>query len=74
MKIKDAQKLRDTLMVIGILIILLSCGSALLMMAGIIVAFSSLIPHFLYNKCPHCKKQLGRNTGAFCQFCGQKLD
>ena len=41
---------------------------------GMVVAFSCLIPHFLWNKCPHCGKQLGRNEAEFCQFCGGKID
>ncbi len=35
---------------------------------------SCLVPHFLYNKCPHCGKQLGRNEADYCQFCGEKLE
>ncbi len=31
-----------------------------LIIVGALVTFSCLIPHFLYNKCPHCGKQLGR--------------
>jgi hypothetical protein len=41
---------------------------------GMVVACSCLIPHFLWNKCPHCGKQLGRNEAEFCQFCGGCLD
>jgi rRNA maturation endonuclease Nob1 len=44
-----------------------------LFFVALAVTFSALIPHFLYNKCPRCKKQLGRNEGDFCQFCGQKI-
>lgn len=40
---------------------------------GMIVMLSCLIPHFMYNKCPYCGKQLGRNEGDFCQFCGKSL-
>ena len=31
-------------------------------------------PDYLYNKCPHCGKRLGRNTGKFCQHCGKEID
>lgn len=41
---------------------------------GGVIACSCLIPHFLYNKCPHCGKQLGRNEGDFCQHCGKRID
>mgnify|MGYP003301656096 CR=1 FL=1 len=74
MKVRDAQKLRDTLMIVGVIIMLAGSLHEALSMIGAVVAFSGLIPHFLYNKCPHCGKQLGRNDGEFCQHCGGKID
>ncbi len=77
MKVKKARKLRDTLLLVGMGIMLLSGligGYMPLRIAGVIVAFSCLIPHFLFNRCPHCGRQLGRNTGEFCQFCGKPLE
>jgi len=74
MTVKKARKLRDMLLVIGTIIMLLAYLSEFLIVVGAIVAFSSLIPHFLFNKCPHCGKQLGRNDGAFCQYCGKPID
>lgn len=78
MKVKEAQKLRDTLFIVGIVIML--CAAIyeplfeLLTVIGAVIAFSGLIPHFLYNKCPSCGKQLGRNDGKYCQHCGKALD
>lgn len=75
MTVKKAQKLRDTLLIAGAA--LMTIGGCLyqpLLIVGVVVAFSCLIPHFLFNKCPHCGKQLGRNEGDFCQFCGKRLD
>lgn len=74
MTVKKAQKLRDTLLIAGFVMMLSGCLYDLLGIAGAIVEFSCLIPHFLFNKCPHCGKQLGRNEGAFCQFCGKHFD
>ncbi len=73
MTAKKAQKLRDTLLIIGILMMLMSYIYEPMHIVGGIVAFSCLIPHFLFNKCPHCGKQLGRNEGAFCQHCGGRI-
>lgn len=75
MKVRDAQKLRDYLLIIGSVIMLLGCiwGEAFFKV-GVVVSFFCFIPHFLYNKCPHCKKQLGRNEGKYCQHCGKELD
>lgn len=74
MPLKKAQKLRNTLLIAGFVIALLGYLWNLFGFIGSIMMLSSLIPHFLWNKCPHCGKQLGRNEGAFCQFCGKKLD
>lgn len=74
MNVRDAQKLRDALLIIGILIMLVGYMWEPLLIIGAVIAFSCLIPHFLYNRCPNCKKQLGRNGGKFCQHCGSKLD
>ena len=77
MKVKKARKLRDTLLLVGMGIMLLSGligGYMPLRIAGVIVTLSCLIPHFLFNRCPHCGRQLGRNTGEFCQFCGKPLE
>ena len=74
MKVKQARKVRDILSIAGIVIML--CGYAYdpLLIVGGVVAFSCLIPHFLYNKCPHCRRQLGRNHGRYCQYCGKEID
>lgn len=74
MKLRKAQKLRNTLLIVGFFIMLLGYYSNVIGVIGAIVAVSSLIPHFLFNKCPHCGKQLGRNEGKFCQYCGRPLD
>lgn len=76
MKAKQAQKLRDLLAISGIIIML--CGyiyEPLLIARGVVAcSCSCFIPHFLYNKCPYCKKQLGRNEGKHCQHCGKELE
>ena len=74
MSLKKARRLRNLLLLTGFAIMLLGYYSEVLLVIGIIVTFSSLIPHFRYNKCPHCGKQLGRNEGKFCQFCGRPLE
>ena len=74
MGVKKARKLRNALLFAGFIIMLLGYCSNMIGYIGVIVSVSSLIPHFLYNKCPHCGKQLGRNEGKFCQFCGRTLD
>ena len=73
MTVKKARKTRDTLMIVGFLIALLAYIWEPMIYVGAVTMFSSFIPHFLYNKCPHCGRQLGRNEGDFCQFCGEKL-
>lgn len=74
MTVKKARKIRDILIFAGLITMLLAYFYEALFYLGLVLAFSGLIPHFLYNKCPHCGKQLGRNSGVFCQFCGNKTD
>ena len=59
MKPEKAQRLRDLIFIAGFFVMLSSYlfGEALLWI-GMIVSFSGLIPHFLFNKCPHCAHQL----------------
>lgn len=74
MKPKEAQKLRDTLLTAGILIMLAGRFWWPLTVIGAIVAFSCLIPDRRYNRCPHCHKRLGLYAGKFCQHCGGKIE
>lgn len=74
MTVKKARKLRDRLLLGGFVLMLLAYLYEPVFIVGVIVTFSCLIPHFLFNKCPHCGKQLGRNEGEFCQFCGKRID
>ena len=74
MSVKNARKLRNALLIAGFFIMLLGCYSNVIGVIGVVVSFSSLIPHFLYNKCPHCGRQLGLNEEKFCQYCGRPLD
>ena len=74
MNVRKAQRLRDMLLLIGFFMMLGSYIYESLFVPGMVVALSCLVPHFLWNKCPHCGKQLGRNEAEFCQFCGEKID
>lgn len=74
MNVRKAQKLRDMLLLIGFVVMLGAYLYEPLIYVGMVVAFSCLIPDFLYNKCPHCGKRLGRNEAEYCQHCGGKID
>ena len=74
MTAKQAGKVRDALLIGGTIIVLLTYFWEPFCCVGVIVGLSGLIPHFLYNRCPHCGKQLGRNEGKYCQHCGKPLD
>lgn len=73
MNYKKARDLRDLLMVIGFVVMLAGYFFSPLVIIGFVVTLSCLIPDFLYNKCPHCGKRLGRNEGKFCQHCGKEI-
>ena len=75
MKVKTAQRMRDMLFALGFVVMLV--GGVFyksLLIAGAVVAFAGLLPHFLFNKCSGCGKNLGRNTEEFCQYCGKRID
>ena len=74
MKHSDARTLRDILMTVGFVVIFAGYLYTPLTFVGFVVMLSCLIPDYLYNRCPHCKKRLGRNSGAFCHHCGEKID
>ena len=71
---RKACVLRDTLFVVGFIIMLAAYIYEPLIIIGATVMFSGLIPHFRYNRCPHCGKQLGRNEEKYCQHCGEPID
>ena len=77
MKPEQAQRLRDILLLLGAFVMLTSplFGEAQFWV-GMVIALSSLIPHFLYNKCPHCGHQLRpwSRKVPFCPFCGERID
>ena len=74
MTVRKARKIRNGLLIAGFITMLLAYVYEPLIYVGGVIAFSCLIPHFLYNKCPHCGKQLGRNEGDFCHHCGERID
>ncbi|NMD37187.1 MAG: hypothetical protein GYA87_00710 [Christensenellaceae bacterium] len=74
MTVKKARKIRNYLMITGLITMLLAYFYEPLFYIGIVITFSCLIPHFLYNKCPNCGKQLRGNEGNFCQYCGKRTD
>lgn len=71
---RKAQHLSAMLLVIGMLTMLCAYVWEPLFFVGAVIAVSSLIPHFLFNRCPHCGKLLGKSLGKYCQFCGKDIE
>lgn len=74
MKVRTVQKLRDIFLLVGIIIMLCHGIFAPFFVIGGIITLIGFVMHFCYNKCPYCRRQLGRNNGAYCQHCGHALD
>ena len=74
MHFREARKLTLVLVILGVITMWATNLYRPLFIIGLLVILSSLIPELLYNKCPHCGKHLGKQTGPFCQNCGKKLD
>lgn len=49
-------------------------SSTAVMIAGMGVMLLDVIFHFLWYRCPHCGRHLGRSWGDYCPRCGKKLD
>ena len=41
---------------------------------GVLLVIAGLIIHFAYYRCPHCGRFLDRSTGAYCPYCGKKME
>lgn len=74
MNYRKAAKLRDTLMIVGTVVMLLAYIWEPFIIIGAIITVSCLVPHFLYYRCPYCEKHLGRSAGPYCPNCGKRLD
>ena len=74
MPVKKARKLRDALLIAGFIVALMGYLWSVLGFIGIVLMFSALVPHFLWNKCPHCGKHFGRDGGDYCQHCGKPIE
>lgn len=56
---------------------LLPLASALdsegLLYAGLLCFVLAVLVWFACNRCPHCRKHLGRSTGLYCPRCKKRL-
>ena len=73
-KAKTAQKVSAVLVLLGVAIMLCSVANETLFVVGAVVASTCFIPHFLFNRCPHCRKLLGTNGAEHCQHCGKPIE
>ena len=71
-------RVRLLLFVFGALaVVLTTLGSALrstaVLYAGLIRFCLAVLVRLLFNRCPHCHRQLKQHTGLRCPYCGEKL-
>ena len=74
----NLQKARLLLILFGALgLILFSLGavlrSDLILYAALLSYVLAVAVWFRFNRCPHCRKHLGRHTGIYCPYCKEKL-
>ncbi len=76
MDAKKAQILRNLLFVIGgITMILASIATNVMFwIIGAFILILGCIIDYMFNKCPHCHKNIRLNRGIYCQYCGERLD
>ena len=44
------------------------------MFTGIGIALLALIFYWIWYRCPHCGRHLGRSWGEFCPWCGTRVN
>lgn len=71
---KKAIKLVWFLCIIGGILMLFGTVSMVFFWIGTVMIFSSVVPHLLYYRCPHCGKHLGRSYGVYCPNCGKRIE
>ena len=76
MSVKKARKLKNILLIAGLIVFLIGYYGNVFgfIYFGVVLMFSALVPHFLWNKCPHCGKHFGRDGGDYCQHCGKPIE
>ena len=76
-KLRPAQ-VRLMMIVLGALTLLLLplsfwLDSIPILYAALICYILVVFVWFALNRCPHCRRHLGRHTGLYCPYCGEKL-
>jgi len=80
MKKKLTLKRTQTLFIFAFLLALLlllfggTLDSAPLLIISFILIALDMIMYFIFWRCPHCARYLGRDVGEFCTHCGKKLE
>ncbi len=71
----QVQLLQLILGALSLLLVPLGFGlkSGVLLYAGLICYILVVLVWFRLNRCPHCRKHLGKHTGLYCPYCGKKL-
>ena len=76
-KLNRAQVQLLTLILGALTVILVPLGfilkSKVILYAGLISYILAVLVWFRLNRCPHCRKHLGKHTGLYCPYCGKKL-
>lgn len=77
MKLQQAEKLMKVL--IGVMIAcavlahLVQAAAGVLLVVEVILLLAVFVVYFVFLRCPHCGRLLGRDRGEFCPHCGKQL-
>ncbi|MDO5401179.1 MAG: hypothetical protein Q4F17_09410 [Eubacteriales bacterium] len=76
MPLNQVKWVRAILFAVGLLMLCLGVHLRLLPLTllGLVPLLGGVLFGFLFYRCPHCGKFLGRADGGYCPFCGEKLD
>ena len=76
-KLNRAQVQLLTLLLGALTVTLVPLGfileSKVILYAGLISYILAVLVWFRLNRCPHCRRHLGKHTGLYCPYCKKKL-
>ena len=69
---KTVRRIYAAVLIVCTIVILLGAAlrSAAMMYTAAPVMLADLVFYFIWYRCPHCGRHLGRAWGAYCPYCG----
>lgn len=70
---RNVKKIMWPIFAVGALLPVVFKMSDVAVLLGVLLIGLAIGLYFLYWRCPHCGRDLGRDGGAFCPHCGKQI-